>query len=66
MSSAKLLFHDEFNWAKVNTKTWYRCFVWTNDNVGCSYGKPLEKEWYQTANITVGGGYLNIPPSSTA
>jgi beta-glucanase (GH16 family) len=55
----QLIFHDEFDGSALDTKVWYRCYNWADENVGCKTG-PGELEWYQTANATVSGGLLHL------
>ncbi len=55
----KLIFHDEFDGASLDTKIWYRCFNWADEAKGCQT-QPGELEWYQTANVTVSHGMLHL------
>jgi beta-glucanase (GH16 family) len=57
-SGAALLFNDEFNGSSLNPRRWYRCYPYADENGGCSTGPPLEKQWYRSANVRVGGGLL--------
>jgi beta-glucanase (GH16 family) len=59
-SNARLLFNDEFNGSSLNLRHWYRCYRYADEKSGCSNGPPLEKQWYRTANIRVGGGLLML------
>ncbi len=58
-AAPRMIFHDEFDGTSLDTKIWYRCYNWADENVGCKTG-PHELEWYQPANVTVSGGYLNL------
>lgn len=57
---ATLLFDDEFDGSKLDHKTWYRCFMWTDEDTGCGYGPPYDLEWYLRPNVSVSGGFLNL------
>ena len=59
-AAPNMIFDEEFNGTKLNLSKWYRCYYYADEKQGCSFGPPLEKEWYQIANVTISGGYLQL------
>jgi len=55
----RLIFHDEFDGTSLDTKIWYRCYNWADEQAGCKTG-PGELEVYQPGNVTLSGGHLNL------
>jgi beta-glucanase (GH16 family) len=58
-AASRMIFHDEFDGTSLNTKIWYRCFNWADEKAGCKTS-PGELELYQTGNVTVSGGFLQL------
>ena len=58
-AATHLVFHDEFSGNALDTKIWYRCFNWANENAGCKT-QPGELELYQVPNVVVSGGKLRL------
>ncbi|MCE5292657.1 MAG: glycoside hydrolase family 16 protein [Nocardiaceae bacterium] len=55
-----VLFQDNFNGTVLDGSKWYRCYKWTREADGCSNNPKMELEWYQTKNVSLSSGSLNL------
>jgi beta-glucanase (GH16 family) len=54
------IFDDEFGGTSLDTRAWYACYPSAKPGAGCSNNPGLELEWYESQNVTVGGGYARL------
>ncbi|MGI5459878.1 glycoside hydrolase family 16 protein [Streptomyces sp. CA-249302] len=54
----KLVFHDDFDGARLDTSRWATCYDWNRN--GCTIGTSKELEWYRPGQVSVGGGKLTL------
>ena len=50
-----LVFDDEFSGSALDTARWSTCYDW-----GCTNEGNPETEWYEAANVAVGGGVASL------
>ncbi|MBV8372019.1 MAG: glycoside hydrolase family 16 protein [Candidatus Eremiobacteraeota bacterium] len=56
----RVLLDQEFNGGSLDKTLWYTCYPWAKRGAGCSNNPGLELEWYEKANVSVGGGNANL------
>lgn len=54
----ELVFHDDFNGSRLNTRHWTTCYWWATR--GCTIASNHELEWYLPGQVRVGGGIARL------